>query len=509
MSGGSVKIRPGVGMLALLSAMNYKPWYALSELVDNSLASFLANRGRLAAAPFHQDWVTVRIELDKGLGEILVSDDAAGITAADIPRAFRPAERPPDTSGLAQFGVGMKSAACWYANSFTVSSAALNEDVRRSVSFDVREIVDEQIEELPVLVAPAAPDEHGTTVTLRDLHRSVPTGKTLGKIRRYLASIYRDYLRRGLLVLEVGGQRLEYENPEVLVARRWDADGNATSQEWRKEVVVELPGGKTVKGWAAMRARGSTSEAGLALLFRGKVVVGAGGPVGDVDGLFRPVEIFGAPNSFISQRLFGEFDVSEMQVAHSKDAILWGGDEEEFLERLGKALDEEPLPLLKMALGYRVTERGKAVDTKLKRAVDSTVGAAAESKGGEPENDDGKGHATDESVGGKFHLFGSEADVSFAVVLGTGEKWIRVLHEGDAGYRIEVDRNHAFMRSFAHLPGQEVEPVLRLAVAFGMAEIEAIHAGAQDPGAVRSRLNHLLRGPLAEITVDDLAGARV
>jgi hypothetical protein len=59
MSTESVEIRPGVGVLALLSSMNYKPWYALSELVDNALASFLANREQLQEAPYRQDHVTV------------------------------------------------------------------------------------------------------------------------------------------------------------------------------------------------------------------------------------------------------------------------------------------------------------------------------------------------------------------------------------------------------------------------------------------------------------------
>lgn len=511
----SVEIRPGVGVLALLSAMNYKPWYALSELVDNALASFLANRERLAAAPHSQSRVTVKICFDKGLGEIEVLDDGGGIAAADVPRAFRPAEPPPDTSGLAQFGIGMKSAACWYARHFTVSSTALGEEVRRTVSFDVPAIVDDQVESLPIQQQPAAPEEHGTTLTLSRLHRPIPTGTTLGKIRRYLASIYRDFLRRGLLVLEVGGRRVEYDEPEVLLAPRWDAEEGASPQRWRKEIEVELPSGQKVRGWAALRAKGSTSQAGLALLFRGKVVVGAGGPAGDVNGLYRPSEVFGSSNSFVAQRLFGELDVSAMQVAYSKDAILWDGEEEAFLERLREALDDDDMPLLKMATGHRVTERGDDVDTKLSRAVESTVVAAEGSDAGEeePPDEDGEGERGDggqpeDSVSGKFRLrvTGSDVEVSFAVVVGSGRTWIHV-RDGDGRYLIEIDRAHPFMQSFAHLPEQEVEPVLRIAVALGMAEIEARHAGAADAGGVRARLNQLLRGRLAETKIGEIGVA--
>ena len=59
------------------------------------------------------------------------------------------------------------------------------------------------------------------------------------------------------------------------------------------------------------------------------------------------------------------------------------------------------------------------------------------------------------------------------------------------------------MQAFAHLPNQEIEPVLRLAAALGLAEIEARVAGVTDPSAVRMRLNAILRGPLARAVLTD------
>lgn len=503
----SVEIRPGVGMLALLSSMNYKPWYALSELVDNALASFLANRKRLSRKPYRQDCVTVRISFDRGAGEIEVVDDAGGIAAADVARAFRPAEPPPDTTGLAQFGIGMKSAACWYSNHFVVTSTALGEDVRRSVTFDVPKIVDGQIEKLPIEVEEAAAEAHGTTLTMSQLHRQIPAGKTLGKVRQYLASIYRHYLHEGILVLEVGERAVRYEEPEILRARRWDAGEGDRPKKWRKDVEITLPSGKRVSGWAALRAKGSTSEAGLALLFRGKVVVGAGGPAGDVEDLFRPQEIFGAPNGFVSQRLFGELDVSVMEVAHSKDAILWDGEEEAFLKALKRALDKGSKPLLKMALRHRATEKGPAVDKELSRAVEATITAAGESRsnGAEAPEKGDQAPVPEDAIRGTFKLpvSGSDVEVSFAVVVGSGRTWVRI-RDAESGHTIEVDRAHLFMQSFAHLPGQEVEPVLRLAAALGIAEIEMRQAGVADAGAVRGKLNQLLQGPLAYTTMSEI-----
>lgn len=508
MEAESVQIRPGVGVLALLSSMNYKPWYAFSELVDNALASYLANQRRLQKKRYGQDQVTVRIRFDKGANEIEVSDDAGGIAEADVARAFRPAEPPPDTSGLAQFGIGMKSAACWYSNKFVVRSTALGEEVRRIVTFDVQRIVESQTEQLPIELEPAGADEHGTTITMSDLHRQIPTGMTLGKVRRYLASIYRDYLRRGLLILEVGEEPVTYEEPAILRAPRWDANEGARAKEWRKSLQLDLPSGQRVGGWAALRAKGSTSEAGLALLFRGKVVVGAGGAAGDSEGLFRPAEVFGSSNSFVSQRLFGELDVSEMQVAHSKDAILWDGEEEAFLKALKRELDAGAVPLLKMAQGYRATEKGASVDKELTKAVESTVEAAARSEvSDDPSPDPARTpRRSAEAVSRSFQMRvpGSDLDIDFAVVVASGRSWIRVVDGSNGKHTIEVDRQHPFMQSFAHLPGQEVEPILRLAAALGLAEIEARFSGSPDAGAVRARLNELLRGPLAHTTMEEI-----
>ena len=45
----AVSIRPGVQILSILQHLNYKPWFALAEFVDNSIQSYLANAERLRA----------------------------------------------------------------------------------------------------------------------------------------------------------------------------------------------------------------------------------------------------------------------------------------------------------------------------------------------------------------------------------------------------------------------------------------------------------------------------
>ena len=67
--------------------------------------------------------------------------------------------------------------------------------------------------------------------------------------------------------------------------------------------------------------------------------------------------------------------------------------------------------------------------------------------------------------------------------------WLNV-YSNDDSLTIRVNEDHPFMLSFAQLPRQQIEPVLRLAIGIGFAEYV-------DHDHVRTRLNALLRGPLS------------
>src|SRR6185436_2472973 len=98
-----VNIKPGVSVLSVLRHLNYQPWYALAEFVDNSLQSYLTNKRELQEIDGRGSPLTVTITLDpQDGGRIIIRDNAAGIHEADYARAFRAAEVPPDRSGLSE-----------------------------------------------------------------------------------------------------------------------------------------------------------------------------------------------------------------------------------------------------------------------------------------------------------------------------------------------------------------------------------------------------------------------
>jgi hypothetical protein len=78
--------------------------------------------------------------------------------------------------------------------------------------------------------------------------------------------------------------------------------------------------------------------------------------------------------------------------------------------------------------------------------------------------------------------------------------WLRVQRVDSADNRstvtVTVNQAHPFMRNFAELPGQDLEPVWRLAVALGLG-VQLARDGGDQAALVLMKVNGLLRNYLA------------
>ncbi|GJM23434.1 MAG: hypothetical protein DHS20C15_33490 [Planctomycetota bacterium] len=507
-----ISIQPGVSVLAVLRHLNYKPWFALAEFVDNSIESFARSKAELTSTE-HTPYVQVAIETtsDDG-GKISIRDNAAGISGLEFPRAFRPAEIPPDRNGLSEFGMGMKSAACWFAPRWDVRTSAIGEPVERLVEFDIGRIVRDELRELRVNTTPAPPDAHFTELTLRGLHR-VPAGRTLGKIREHLADIYRVFLRSGTLRLTVNGEEVVHDHPEILTAPATSADGEETGPqlEWRSEIDLNFGDGLRVSGFAALRKQASTTHAGFSLFRRNRLIVGS------ADEKYRPKLIFGAPNSFTYQRLFGELHLEGFEVSHTKDGFRWDENEEPFIELLKEHLDSPPTPLLRQAKHYRTNRNSKESDDAAYAATEgaskalSNFGATAlEKAAATPEAHDPPRELPSASKIDKRVVDIDFADRRWRVVLEVSQdpavgSWLEVSESvlkgiDDAGRELlglRMALMHPFMQRHAGSDFGNVDAMFRLAVAIGLAEKLARDGGVREAGAVRRKMNRLLREVLS------------
>lgn len=364
---GKVNIRPEVTILSVLRHLNYRPWFALAEFVDNSLQSYISNRERLGTNEAGAVGLKVEIEITVDApNRIVIRDNAAGILLADFPRAFRPAHVPPDKSGLSEFGMGMKSAACWFANHWSVRTKAIGEDVERSVRFNINSIINDRLEELDITQRAVPSESHYTEIVLEELCHPLKGGRTIGKIREHLASIYRVFLRDKTLQLIFNGEPLVYESPAVLHASCY-RNPSGPSLTWQKNIDMDFGAGQRVTGFAALRETASTSHAGFALFRRNRLIEGS------ADDTYRPAKVFGNSNSYRYQRLFGELHLQGFEVSHTKDGFRWEEYEEEFLDLLKEELEREPLNLIDQAEGFRAKLHRKTVEERARKATDSVA----------------------------------------------------------------------------------------------------------------------------------------
>jgi hypothetical protein len=439
-------------------------------------------------------------------GRIVIRDNAGGILDKDYDRAFRTAERPPDIGNLAEFGMGMKSAACWFAPTWSVRSKALGEREERQIRFDIDDIVDHTVDELAVEIKRAPADDHYTEVVLTNLHRPL-RGRTIGKVKDHLASMYRIFVRDRFLQLTYNGELLDYHEPKILKAAFFrDMDG--PKRRWRKEIDITLPGRRRVYGEVALRETASVSEAGFAVFRRQRLIQGG------ADTGYRPEQIFKKSNSYTYQRLFGELHVEGFGVTHTKDAIQWDGQEEAFLDRLDHDLNKAPLRLLDQAEGYRVRPARGDVRRAAEKALEqvtSVQDTLADDVVRISEHHDDAEPAR--------HLKPTPQPFTRVINLTVGDATWRVTVEAsndpgvgdwlsisdDQPKRPKQPRNvtirialaHPFMIKFAGPGSEALEGLVRVAIGIGLAELAARDGGVRMASAIRLRLNELLRGSLS------------
>jgi hypothetical protein len=507
----SVEIRPKSGMFAAFARLNYKPWFALAELVDNAVQSFLANREKLTAAGSHGPLV---IDIDLDDKELSVKDRAAGIRVEDFPRAFSPATPPSDATGLSEFGLGMKAAACWFANEWSVRTSAIGDDVEREIAFDVPKITTEGLDFLPIESRPSPREAHFTIVTMRKL-RVVPRGSTLTKIKDHLASIYRLLIADGTVKIRLTAngrsEELAYVQPKLLVAPHYSKPGEPAVL-WRQEIKVNF-GDRRVTGWAGIMEAGKHSRAGFSVFRRRRLIEGS---VGEA---YRPRQVFGAHNSFASQRIVGELYVEGFDVSHTKDGIQWGEDEADIAFLIQGQLDTEEMPILDQADGYRVRKSASMLPPKFGEGSVDIVPDGANLDISTPKFPDVDPLPAIDLIPSTNTLQqrsfvmkvddDQEWNVRVELVRDPAAEWlesVQVKKDGQDTLQIRVNLAHAF--SEEHLNDNEpaLAPILRLAVAISIGELQARLQGVKSAGSIRKNANALLRKGLSSAPMNEDKG---
>ena len=226
----SVQLELGFQVIHSYKRLAYTPWHAIAEFVDNSTQSYFNNRQALdAALAAKEEKLDVRVVYDPSGGGLLrVTDNAMGMSLGELRTALKVGTPPANTTGRSKYGMGMKTAACWIGDEWTVHTTKLGQAEEHSISVDVQR-VGAGDNNLLYHSSPAGTDDHYTRIEIRQHHKEF-RGRTLGKIRDFLASIYRQDLRSGTLDLWWRDSPLSWSDTEFPCLRA--VDGSEYRQEF-------------------------------------------------------------------------------------------------------------------------------------------------------------------------------------------------------------------------------------------------------------------------------------
>jgi hypothetical protein len=315
-----------IGSLTLqrYADLDYDEWYAISEFVDNSLHSFINNRRELSQIGINHCEVRLSI-LDSGSGEeINIMDNSAGIHTNDFERLLSlgvPKER--CQTQLSEFGMGMKTASIWLGKKVEIETKHYLEDKTYKICIDIDKLGTNKEVEVTEVV-PSSNKKSYTKIRVSNLNRRLYRKKP--RIKEALSSIYRKFIESGDLVINFEDEELKPFSIEF----RLDGEQKPV----KKDFEIILSNGKKAKGWIGIMVKGKTVISGFSVYRHNRLIQGY------PENSWRPKEVFsqeGGTNTTKNQRLIGELDMTEFNVAHTKNKINFIDDEEtEFRKLLGE-----------------------------------------------------------------------------------------------------------------------------------------------------------------------------
>ena len=236
----------GSNIILSYKRLSYTAWYALAEFVDNSFQSFSNS------VLVNKDWpegekLEVSITYDNNEKVLRIKDNARGMSREELDRALQVGTPPPNPTGLSEYGMGMKTAACWFSNLWMVKSKAIGEDFATEAKFDIEKITKEKNDRLSYKTSKMNKNSHYTIVTLKDLNHN-PRGKSVERIKDHLASMYRAFINKDEIEIRYNGALLRYKNLPVLKAPSYkDLDDEVIIKQLGEELTPVGRFGKPIE----------------------------------------------------------------------------------------------------------------------------------------------------------------------------------------------------------------------------------------------------------------------
>ncbi len=314
----------GPRSLRAYSRLNYNMWYALAEFIDNSTQSRL-NYGSIIDGILEAEGtpLVVEIDHDRFKKEISIKDNSIGMTDADLVEALKIAHPTPDSIGRSKYGIGMKTAAWWIGRKWKVITCEWASGKEWTATMDLDAIANGG--KIPIEGRIVDTNLHYTKIVISELNRNIQQ-RTEEAIRSFIGSMYRYDLEEGRLKILYNGQQIVGPGAEAE-----DFDTDPDGKPMRMEIPPTVIGGKNISGWVAVMLKGGRKFGGFSLFQNRRQIEG-------YPAAWKPSSIFGGidgegANNLIAQRLTGLIELDHrFEVSHTKDKVLYEGDEQEDLE---------------------------------------------------------------------------------------------------------------------------------------------------------------------------------
>lgn len=503
-----LNIQPQAGVLGVFSRLNYKPWYAIAEFVDNSTQSFYNNEKELLESNIKN--VTVKIQYDFEQNILTIIDDAYGMEMSDFARAVKVDSPPESKDGRNEFGMGLKTAASWFGNVWTVESTQFGSKNKYYTEVNIQELREKQLNTIDIISVDCKPEEHYTIITIKDITKKIDGSRTKGKIIQLLESMYRRDLNSGKVNIWFNDIPLHFDEYGCLKFR---------DKVWRKELDFnfDFDGQKHhVTGFVGILANGGFGKAGFALFRRGRVVVGG------EEQNYKPEIIFHQAQSPISHKLFGELDLNDFPVNQAKDGFVWDDGLEIVFDEALKEQIQDYINIAKMTNKERAKEEefSEQSSDNVQKQVETFANAISDSNTSDfSDNIDNNSSTTsDELVQYEEYLkstnnedekiVGTKRNYQINInevvkknfivewAIGTKKYWIKAEEsENDNEMNVTININHPFFKPYSN--NEDFKVVLeKFVISFLVAEEQAKSTSDKDgyirPNTIRHKMNEFL-----------------
>jgi Histidine kinase-, DNA gyrase B-, and HSP90-like ATPase len=357
-------LTPSPRVLRMLGQIDFAPWQCLAELIDNSIDAFMDQEraGVVSSQPRVQISLPTAREIDEGIGEITVEDNARGMSIAQLESAVKAGysgNDPVDKMGLFGMGFNISTARLGRRTQVLTTTVDSAEWVRITIDFD--ELERSKTFQVPVERIPKSEFEleqptHGTKIKISRLeaNRITPLiwGAGKSKTKKRLGKIYGRVMSTLDISITYDGDRIrpwrhcvwgetrtvptaEFGNVPAIIkidatldSRRYCTtcwlwlmphDVECTSCGSANEIIER---GRKIRGWIGIQRYFDKEHFGFDLIRNGRVIE-------ELDkSLFKfqdsnGEEFIEYPRDAVhwGGRIVGELEIDFVRVSHQKDSF--------------------------------------------------------------------------------------------------------------------------------------------------------------------------------------------